>query len=104
MSSLFTKILNKEIPSEMVFENDNLFVIKDINPEDTTHLLIIPKEEIDSINNLEEKHKELMWEMFLVAKKLANDLGLLDWYKLIVNAWDYQEVPHIHMHLISRRG
>lgn len=104
MSSLFTKILNKEIPSEMVFENDTLFVIKDVNPEDTTHLLIIPKEEIDSINNLEEKHKELMWEMFLVAKKLANDLGLLDWYKLIVNAWDYQEVPHIHMHLISRRG
>jgi len=60
MSSLFTKILNKEIPSEMVFENDTLFVIKDVNPEDTTHLLIIPKEEIDSINNLEEKHKELM--------------------------------------------
>jgi len=104
MSSLFTKILNKEIPSEMVFENDTLFVIKDVNPEDTTHLLIIPKEEIDSINNLEEKHKELMWEMFLVAKKLANDLGLLDWYKLIVNVWDYQEIPHIHMHLISRRG
>ena len=104
MSSLFTKILNKEIPSEMVFENDNLFVIKDVNPEDTTHLLIIPKEEIDSINNLEEKHKELMWEMFLVAKKLATDLGLLDWYQLRVNVWDYQEIPHIHMHLISRRG
>ena len=104
MSSLFTKILNKEIPSEMVFENDNLFVIKDVNPEDTTHLLIIPKEEIDSINNLEEKHKELMWEMFLVAKKLATDLNLLDWYKLRVNVWDYQDIPHIHMHLISRRG
>jgi len=104
MSSLFTKILNKEIPSEMVYENDNIFVIKDINPEDTTHLLIIPKEEIDSINNLEEKHKELMWEMFFVAKKVASDLGLLDWYQLRVNAWDYQEVPHIHMHLISRRG
>jgi histidine triad (HIT) family protein len=60
MSSLFTKILNKEIPSEMVYENENIFVIKDVNPEDTTHLLIIPKEEIDSINNLEENHKELM--------------------------------------------
>jgi len=104
MSSLFTKILNKEIPSEMVYENDNIFVIKDVNPEDTTHLLIIPKEEIDSINNLEEKHKGLIWEMFFVAKKVASDLGLLDWYQLRVNAWDYQEVPHIHMHLISRRG
>jgi histidine triad (HIT) family protein len=74
MTTLFTKILNKEIPSEMVYENDNLFVIKDINPEDTTHLLIIPKEEIDSINNLEENHKELMGEMFLTAKKVANNL------------------------------
>jgi len=104
MSTLFTKILNKEIPSEMVYENENIFVIKDVNPEDTTHLLIIPKEEIDSINNLEERHKELMWEMFFVAKEVARNLGLSDWYQLRVNAWDYQEIPHIHMHLISRRG
>jgi histidine triad (HIT) family protein len=60
MPTLFTKILNKEIPSEIIFENNNIFVIKDINPEDKTHLLIIPKEEISSINSLEEKHKELM--------------------------------------------
>lgn len=104
MATLFTKILNKEIPSEMVFENDALFVIKDVNPEDTTHLLIIPKEEIDSVNNLEQKHKELMWEMFFVARKIAKDLWIAEWYKLIVNTWDYQEVPHIHMHLISKRG
>ncbi|MDQ7009085.1 MAG: HIT domain-containing protein [Candidatus Gracilibacteria bacterium] len=104
MSSLFTRILNKEIPSEMVYENENLFVIKDINPEDTTHLLIIPKEEIESINNLEEKHKELMGDMFLTAKKIAKELGINEGYKLIVNTGDYQDIPHIHMHLISRRG
>jgi len=104
MASLFTKILNKEIPSEMVYENDNIFVIKDINPVDTTHLLIIPKEEIDSINNLKENHKELMWEMFFVAKKVASDLWISDGYKLLVNVWDYQDIPHIHMHLISKRG
>lgn len=104
MSTLFTKILNKQIPSEMVFENKNIFVIKDINPEDTTHLLIIPKKEIDSLNNLEEKDIELMWEMFLVAKKVAFDLWISKWYKLMVNTWDYQDIPHIHMHLISKRG
>ena len=104
MASLFTKILNKEIPSEMVYENENIFVIKDINPVDATHLLIIPKEEIDSVNNLEERHKELMWELFFVAKKVAADLWISDWYKLIVNTWDYQEIPHIHMHLISKRS
>jgi histidine triad (HIT) family protein len=60
MTSLFTKILNKEIPSEMIFENDNIFVIKDVNPKDTTHLLIIPKEEIKSINDIEQEHRELM--------------------------------------------
>jgi diadenosine tetraphosphate (Ap4A) HIT family hydrolase len=45
-----------------------------------------------------------MWEMFFVAKKIASDLWISDWYKLVVNTWDYQEVPHIHMHLISKRG
>ena len=104
MASIFTKILNKEIPSEILFENDNVFVIKDINPVDKTHLLIIPKQEIPSINDLEENHKEIMWDMLLVAKKMAEKFNVKDWYKLIINAWDYQEVPHIHMHLISNRG
>lgn len=104
MSSLFTKILNKEIPSEIFFENDNIFVIKDINPEDKTHLLIIPKEEINSINDLTENNKELIWEMFLIAQKLSKDLGISEWYTLKINVWDYQEIEHIHMHLISKRS
>ena len=101
MASLFTKILLWEIPWDIVFQNNNMFVIKDINPLDTTHLLIIPKEEIDSINHISEK--DIITEMFECWVKLAKDFGLTDWYQLRINAWDKQEIPHIHMHLISDR-
>jgi histidine triad (HIT) family protein len=74
MASIFTKIINREIPSEIVYEQDNLIVIKDINPQAKTHLLIIPKKEIPTINDLEEADKELLVDMFFVAKKLAKEL------------------------------
>jgi histidine triad (HIT) family protein len=74
MTSIFTKIICREIPSEIVYENDNLIVIKDINPRAKTHLLIIPKKEIPTINDLENEDRELLAEMFFVAKKLVKDL------------------------------
>lgn len=100
--SIFTKIINREIPSEIIHEQENIIVIKDIKPEAKIHLLIIPKKEIKTINDLEENDKELIAEMFFVAKKIAKDLGISNWYKLIFNVWEkYQEVMHIHMHLLS---
>ena len=101
MSSIFTKIINREIPSDIVEENDNFIVIKDINPEKKTHLLIIPKKEIISINDLTIEDQSLMWEMILLAKKVANDLWVQDSYRLRINTGDLQEVKHIHMHLLS---
>jgi histidine triad (HIT) family protein len=74
MASIFTKIINREIPSEIVYEQDNLIVIKDINPQAKTHLLVIPKKEIKTINHLEEEDRELLADMFFVAKKIAKDL------------------------------
>ncbi|MDR2640516.1 MAG: HIT domain-containing protein [Candidatus Peribacteria bacterium] len=76
MASIFTKIINREIPSDIVYEQDNLIVIKDINPVAKTHLLIIPKKEIKTINDLEEADRELIAEMFFVAKKIASDLNI----------------------------
>ena len=103
MSSIFTKIINREIPSDIVFENDSIIVIKDINPQAKTHLLIIPKKEIPTINDLEEGDRELLADMFFVAKKLANDLWISEGYKLNFNVWEkwWQEVMHIHLHLLS---
>jgi len=101
MSTLFTKIINREIPSEIIHENDNFIVIKDIEPEKKTHLLIIPKKEIISINDLELEDKDIMWEMILLAKEVANKIGVQDSYRLRINTWDLQEIKHIHMHLLS---
>lgn len=103
MSTIFTKIINREIPSDIVFENENIIVIKDINPKAKTHLLIIPKKEIRTINDLEESDWELIAEMFFVAKKISKDLWVQEWYNLKFNVWEkwWQEVMHIHLHLLS---
>jgi len=103
MSSIFTKIINKEIPSDIVYEQENIIVIKDINPEAKTHLLIIPKKEIPTINDILDEDRELISEMFFVAKKIAKDLNISEWYKLHFNVWEkwWQEVMHIHLHLLS---
>lgn len=101
--SIFTKIISREIPSEIIYEQDDIIVIKDINPKAKTHLLIIPKKEIPTINDLEEIDRELIADMFFVAKKLAKNLGISEWYQLNFNVWSlwWQEVMHIHLHLTS---
>jgi histidine triad (HIT) family protein len=72
--SIFTKIIAGEIPSEKLYEDEKIIVIKDINPKAKTHLLIIPKKEIPTINDLEFEDRELVADMFFVAKRLAKDL------------------------------
>lgn len=101
--TLFTKIINREIPADIVYEQDNIIVIKDINPQAKTHLLIIPKKEIPTINDIEDEDRELIAELFFVAKKIAFDLWIQEWYKLNFNVWKkwWQEVMHIHLHLLS---
>ena len=103
MASIFTKIIAREIPADIVYEQDNIIVIRDINPQAKTHLLIIPKKEIPTLNDISSYDKELMSEMFVVAKKVAHDLDIDEWYSLRLNVGEKwgQEVFHIHMHLLS---
>lgn len=103
MASIFTKIINREIPADIVFENEKIIAIKDINPQAKTHILIIPKKEIPTINDLENEDREVLADLFFVAKKIASDLGISEWYKLHFNVWEkwWQEVFHIHLHLLS---
>ncbi len=105
MSSIFTKIINREVPSDIVFENDRIIVIKDINPVARTHLLIIPKKEVVTVDDFEENDRDLIWEMFMVAKKIAKDLNLTNAYQLHINVWSdwWQEVMHVHMHFTSNK-
>lgn len=102
MATLFTKIIDRKIPADIVYEDDKIIVIKDINPEAKIHLLIIPKKEIPTINDLDTQDRELLADMFFLAKKLAADLGISEWYKLNFNVWEKeQDVMHIHLHLLS---
>lgn len=105
MSSIFTKIINREIPSDIVYEQDNVIVIRDINPRAKTHLLIIPKKEIITVDDIDEEDSALVSDMFFVAKKVAADLGVTWAYQLHFNVWKewWQEVMHIHMHLTSNK-
>ena len=103
MTSIFTKIISREIPSQIVYEQEDIIVIKDINPKAKTHLLIIPKKEIETINDLKDEDSQLISEMFFVAQKVAKNLWISDWYQIHFNVWKdwWQEVMHIHMHLTS---
>jgi len=101
--TIFKKIIDKEINADIIYEQSNLIVIKDINPQAKTHLLIIPKKEIPTINDLEDTDRELLADMFFVAKDIAKKMWIEEWYNLRFNVWEkwWQEVMHIHLHLLS---
>jgi histidine triad (HIT) family protein len=102
--SVFEMILNKEIESEIIYEDDDIFSIQDINPVARIHLLIIPKKRIKTINNLTDEDTLLVGKMIQVAKDLAKKYEIDEsGYRLIFNTNDDggQTVYHIHLHLIG---
>ena len=104
MDCIFCKIANKEIPSDIVFENENVLAFNDIEPKAPVHILIIPKRHIDSIDKIEEVDKELVGELFLVGSRLAREKGLTETgYRLIINLGKDagQTVDHLHVHLLG---
>lgn len=106
MDCLFCKIAAKEIPSDMVHEDDKVFVFRDINPQAPTHLLIIPHRHIPTTNDLGPEDGELISHMVLTATRLAEEMGLAsDGYRLVwnCNSNGGQEVFHIHLHLLGGR-
>ncbi len=101
---IFCKIINRELPSEIIYEDIKFIVIKDTKPVARLHLLIIPKKHIPSINNLDYQDKELIGEMVLLAKKIAKDKEVQDTgYRLVFNtgADAGQTVEHLHLHLLG---
>lgn len=103
MDCIFCKIAKKEIPSSFIFENENIFAFKDINPKSPIHILIIPKKHVGSVNDLDENKKDLIGEMMLAAKKIAKDQDIFDGYKLLFNVGKKggQIVDHLHLHLMG---
>jgi len=106
MSCLFCKISRGEITATIVFEDDEMMAFRDINPQAPTHLLVIPKQHIATINDAATEDALLLGRMVLVGKKLAEKEGLSDdGYRLVfnVNSHGGQEVYHIHLHILGGR-
>ena len=104
--TIFDKILSKEIPADIVYEDSNFLAFNDINPQAPIHILVIPKKRIPSINNLELSDSNLIGEMVIIANKIAKEKGIdEDGYRLIFNCNENggQTVYHIHLHLIGGR-
>jgi len=104
MECLFCKIVNKEIPAEIIYEDDNFIVLKDIEPKAPIHLLVVPKKHIPSVNHLELKDKTLIGELFLVAQKIAKEKGVdKTGYRLTLNVGKDagQTIDHLHLHLMG---
>ena len=103
--TLFEKIINKEIPADILYEDDISIVIKDVSPQAPTHLLIIPKKVIPKLSDATKQDQEVLGHLMLVAGKIADELGLDETFRLVVNngAKAGQSVFHLHLHLLSGR-
>ena len=104
--TLFEKIINKEIPAEIIYEDDISIVIEDINPQAPTHILIIPKKVIPKLSDASTEDQDILGHLMLVAGKIAKQLELDETFRLVINngAKAGQSVFHLHLHLLSGRS
>jgi histidine triad (HIT) family protein len=104
--TIFSKIIRHELPADIVYEDDDIVAFRDISPQAPVHVLIIPKEEIATVNDIEPRQAELIGKMVLAAQKIAADEGIAeDGFRLVINCNGHgcQEVFHLHLHLIGGR-
>lgn len=104
METIFSKIIRKEIPADIVYEDESVLAFHDIHPIAPVHILIIPKKEIESIAHLEDEDAPIIGHMFAVARDIARDLNISEkGYKLLIRVGKGggQEVSHLHLHLLG---
>ena len=102
--TIFTKIINKEIPAEILYEDDMALAFKDINPQAPVHFLVIPKKPIATINDIAQEDREVVGHLSFVAAKIAAELGFADQgFRTVMNCNEYggQTVYHIHLHVLA---
>lgn len=104
--TIFTKIINREIPAKIVYEDDLCLAFRDVNPQAPTHILLIPKKEIATMNDLAQSDQALLGHLMLKSAEIAKQEGISEkGYRLVVNTNAYagQTVSHIHIHIIGGR-
>ena len=106
MATLFTKIINREIPADIVYEDEQCLAFRDIDPKAPTHILIIPKKEIPKISEAAAVDQKLLGHLLLKAGDIARSEGVSDNFRLVVNngASAGQTVFHLHIHLMAGRA
>ena len=103
--TIFGKIIRKELPAEIVYEDEKTIAFKDINPQAPIHILIIPKKLIDMPENVTQEDNEILGNLFFAAKEIAIKLNINNGYRLVMNNGEEagQSVFHIHLHFLSGR-
>lgn len=105
-NTIFKKIIDGEIPANIVYSDDQCLAFHDVKPQAPTHVLVIPRKEISSLAEAETGDAALLGHLFLVANRIAVDLGLKSGYRVVVNCGvdGGQTVDHLHVHLLGGRG
>ncbi|MES2794200.1 MAG: histidine triad nucleotide-binding protein [Planctomycetota bacterium] len=103
--TIFKRIIDKEIPAKIVYEDDLCLAFHDVNPQAPVHILVIPKKEIPSTAQLTDEDQQLAGHLVLTVAKIAKQVGLEQGYRVIVNCgpWGGQTVDHLHFHLLGGR-
>lgn len=103
--TIFAKIIRKEIPADIVFEDDLCLAFKDVNPQAPTHVLIIPKKPIPKLAEASDEDQALLGHLLLKTREIAASLGLGDAYRIAINNGEQagQTVFHLHLHLLAGR-
>jgi histidine triad (HIT) family protein len=106
VTTIFGKVIAREIPADIVYEDDHCLAFRDINPQAPSHVLIIPKKEIPRLIDATVEDEALLGHMMIAAGKIARDLGIGDAFRLVINngADAGQSVFHLHMHILGGRG
>ena len=104
--TIFTKIINKEIPADIVYEDDLCLAFRDINPQAPVHLLVIPKKPLATLADVEGADQEMIGHLLLVANIVAEKEGVGDAFRLVLNngAGAGQDVFHLHLHVLAGRS
>jgi len=106
MSTIFAKIIARQAPADIVYQDDLVTAFKDIRPIAPVHILIVPNKEIRTVNDVTPEDEQMLGHMFVVAKRIAAEMGIAEsGYRLLVNCRGDagQEVYHLHMHLLGGR-
>lgn len=105
MTTLFKKIIDREIPADIVYEDEQCLAFRDVNPQAPTHVLLIPKKEIPRLADATAEDEALLGHLMLAAGKIARELGMGEAFRLVVNngAAAGQSVFHLHLHILGGR-